>query len=63
VTTTCSPPSTSTIRRICTSFDRLNSSPSENIRKTTPNSARSRVAAMSGISPAACGPISTPAMR
>ena len=40
VSTTCSPPSPSTRRRICTSFGRLNSSPMVNIRNTTPNSPR-----------------------
>lgn len=40
VSTTCDAPSPSTSRRIERSLARLNSSPIENIRNTTPNSAR-----------------------
>ena len=40
IVATCAPPKPKTVRRIAISWGRLNSSPTENIRKTTPNSAR-----------------------
>ncbi len=60
---TCVVPSPNTARRMVRSFARLNSRPMENIRNTTPNSARWRTAALSAIRPRACGPSSTPAAR
>ncbi len=40
ITATCAPPNPNTMRRIAVSCGRLNSSPTENMRNTTPNSAR-----------------------
>jgi len=40
VTTTCAPPKPNTVVRIVIRRGRLNSRPIENIRNTTPNSAR-----------------------
>ncbi|MCY1231640.1 hypothetical protein D9M72_440970 [compost metagenome] len=61
--TTCEPPRPNTSRFIERSLVRLNSSPIENIRKTTPNSARYLVCAVSLASPSACGPIRMPTAR
>ncbi|MNS81314.1 hypothetical protein D3C72_1150250 [compost metagenome] len=61
--TTCEPPSPNTRRFIDCSLLRLNSSPIENIRKTTPNSARYLVCAVSLASPSAWGPIRMPTAR
>ncbi|MNM90497.1 hypothetical protein D3C81_1027620 [compost metagenome] len=61
--TTCEPPSPNTRRFIDCSLLRLNSSPIENIRNTTPNSARYLVCAVSLASPSACGPIRMPTAR
>ena len=63
VTSTCVRPRPNTTLRIAISFGRLNSSPIENIRKTMPNSAKCRVSLVSGISPKACGPRTTPVTR
>ena len=40
VSTTCAPPKPNTVMRMVISRGRLNSRPIENIRNTTPNSAR-----------------------
>ena len=40
VSATCAPPKPNTVRRIAMSCGRLNSRPTENMRNTTPNSAR-----------------------
>ncbi len=40
VSTTCAPPKPNTVMRMVIRRGRLNSSPMENIRNTTPNSAR-----------------------
>jgi len=63
VSTTCEPPKPTTRPRIWTRRGRLNSSPSVNIRNTTPNSASWRVAGLSATHPSACGPIATPTSR
>jgi hypothetical protein len=60
---TCDPPSPNTSRFIARSLARLNSSPIENIRKTTPNSARYLVWPESLARPSACGPIRMPTAR
>ena len=60
---TCPPPSPNTSRRMASSRDSENSSPSENSRNTTPNSATSCTASWLPIRPSAPGPISTPVAR
>jgi hypothetical protein len=61
--TTCAAPRPNTERRMLRSLDRLNSSPIENSRNTTPNSASWRTAWLSATRPSACGPSATPATR
>ncbi|EHP41448.1 hypothetical protein OR16_19830 [Cupriavidus basilensis OR16] len=61
--TTCEPPRPNTCRFIALSLPRLNSRPIENIKKTTPNSARYLVCAVSLARPSACGPIRMPTTR
>jgi hypothetical protein len=51
--TTWAEPKPNTIRRIARSWGRLNSRPIENIRKTTPNSARARWSSVSATMPRA----------
>ena len=51
------------MRRIERSLESENSSPIENIRNTTPNSARFCAPAESGIKPNACGPTTMPTAR
>ena len=63
VIVTCASPSPNTARRIVFNCGRLNSRPIENIRKTMPNSARSRTSALSGTHASACGPAAMPTMR
>ena len=63
VKTTCARPRPNTMRRIDLSWARENSSPMENIRKTTPNSASAWVAGLSSARASAWGPINTPTAR
>jgi len=63
VATTCAPPRPNTMRRMVESFARLNSSPIENIRKTTPNSARRCVSSGLAAMLSACGPSASPVAR
>ncbi len=63
VSTTWLPPRPNTSRRIARSLARLNSSPIENIKKTTPNSARYLVWPESLAKPSAWGPIRMPTAR
>ena len=63
VSRTCSAPSPNTMRFIAYSLGKENSSPIENIRKTTPNSARCCAAETLLIRLNACGPISAPTSR
>jgi len=60
---TCAAPRPNTMRRIATSFGRLNSRPIVNMRNTTPISPRWRASSDSEIQPSACGPIAMPTMR
>ena len=60
VIATCANPRPNTARRIAFNCGRLNSSPMENIRKTMPNSAKSRTSLLSGTQPSACGPTAMP---
>src|SRR5256714_9113371 len=63
VSRTWEKPSPNTARRSWNSLGRLNSSPIENIRNTTPNSARCRPSSVSGIHASAWGPTATPTKR
>ena len=63
VNTTCDRPSPKTSERMLRSLGRLNSSPMTNIRKTTPNSARYLMPAVSLARASALGPMSTPTTR
>ena len=63
VIATCARPSPNTSRRITRSLGRLNSSPIENIRNTTPNSASRCVSTSSGTAPKALGPSVSPTTR
>ena len=63
VIATWASPSPNTARRMDTSWGRLNSSPSENIRNTMPKSARWRIDALSSTQPSTCGPTRMPATR
>ena len=63
VAATWARPSPNTARRMARSFGKLNSSPIENIRNTTPNCASRRVSSMSETSPSACGPKARPLTR
>ena len=63
VTVTCSSPSPKTMRFIAYSLGSENSRPIENIRKTTPNSARYCMRVMSFIRFSACGPMTLPTSR
>ena len=60
---TCALPSPNTTRRIACSFARLNSSPMENMRNTTPNSARLCVSSAFDATRSACGPSARPVAR
>src|SRR4029079_13477865 len=62
-TATCAPPNPSTSRRMEESWGRLNSSPTENMRNTTPNSASERLSSVSATRPSALGPMSAPTTR
>ena len=63
VAATCAPPRPNTRRRMVFSLVRLNSRPIENIRKTTPSSARRLVSSRSATTPSACGPSARPVTR
>ncbi len=63
VSSNCAPPRPNTVTFMLRNFARLNSRPMLNIRNTTPNSARCRACAVSGIQPSACGPIAIPTVR
>ena len=63
VANTCDSPSPNTSLRMLRSLGRLNSSPMTNIRKTTPNSARYLMLALSRASASAFGPMITPTTR
>ena len=63
VTTTWTPPRPNTCQRMAMSRVRENSRPMENIRKTTPNSARREVCSLAGSQPSACGPTTMPMAR
>ena len=63
VNATCASPRPNTMPRIASSLGSENSSPIENIRNTTPNSARPWVASLSMAQPSAWGPIRMPTAR
>ncbi len=63
VTATCDSPRPKTSERMLRSLGRLNSSPMTNIRKTTPNSARYLMPAVSLANASAFGPMSRPTTR
>ena len=63
VTTTCISPSPNTSLCIARSLASENSRPIENIRNTTPNSARCSARSRSPAKPSACGPTTMPTVR
>jgi hypothetical protein len=63
VSSTCVMPRPKTTRRIASSRVRLNSSPTENMRNTTPNPASCCVSCAFEASPSACGPSARPVTR
>jgi len=60
---TCAPPNPNTVRRMPISCGKLNSRPTENMRNTTPNSARLFVSSVADTRPSACGPTRAPTAR
>ncbi len=60
---TCATPKPNNWPRMVTRRLRVSSSPIENIRNTTPSSARPRTLSTSDINPAPCGPMAAPATR